>query len=151
MDAAADATLTHAAAHVAPPSGPAPAGPDPADREPADQALTDPGPARALTIVLLEPDAEGRLAASLARHGEGPAVLYVRVPISTLAGMSARLARLEVRARDGTGPFGPEWAVAGPHAWGPTLVLVPGAQPGRPVDPGEADPPQLGRRGTIGS
>lgn len=102
----------------------------------------------AATIVLLEPDTEGWLAASLARHGEGPAVLYVRLPMSTIAGMSERLARLDMRARDGTGPFGPEWAVAGPHASGPTMVLVPATVPG---EPGEPDPPHRGRRGTIGS
>jgi len=44
-------------------------------------ALT-PGPAlgpdgRGPRLVLLEPDTEGRLAASLARHGEGVAVVYV--------------------------------------------------------------------------
>jgi hypothetical protein len=167
MDAATDVTLIGAAADVAPSTGPAPADPEPADPaltdpapadpEPADPALTDPGkaadqgPAAAVTIVLLEPDTEGWLAASLARHGEGPAVLYVRVPMSTIAGMSERLARLDIRARDGTGPFGPEWAVVGPHAWGPTLVLVPAALPGKPGEPGEPDPPHRGRRGTIGS
>lgn len=102
----------------------------------------------AATIVLLEPDTEGWLAASLARHGEGPAVLYLGLPMSTIAGMSERLARLDMRARDGTGPFGPEWAVAGPHASGPTMVLVPATVPG---EPGEPDPPHRGRRGTIGS
>jgi hypothetical protein len=145
MDAATGVTLIDAAADATPPTGPAPA-----DTEPADPALTDPGnstdkgPAAAVTIVLLEPDTEGWLAASLARHGEGPAVLYVRVPMSTVAGMSERLARLDIRARDGTGPFGPEWAVAGPHAWGPTMVLVPAALPGSPREPGEPDPPHRG-------
>ena len=101
--------------------------------------------------MLLEPDTEGWLAASLARHREGPAVLYVRVPMSTIAGMSERLARLDIRARAGTGPFGPEWAIVGPHAWGPTMVLVPAALPGKRREPGEPDPPYRGRRGTIGS
>ena len=157
MDAATDATLIDAAADVALPTGPALTDPEPADPEPADPALTDPGraaeqgPAAAVTIVLLEPDTEGWLAASLARHGEGPAVLYVRVPMSTIAGMSERLARLDIRARDGTGPFGPEWAVAGSHAWGPTIVLVPAALPGKAREPGEPNPPHRGRRGTIGS
>jgi len=142
MDAATDPTLIDAAADVALPTGP---------------ALTDPGnaadqgPAAAVTIVLLEPDTEGWLAASLARYGEGPAVLYVRVPMSTIARASERLAQLDIRARDGTGPFGPEWAVAAPHAWGPTMVLVPAARPGKPREPGEPDPPHRGRRGTIGS
>jgi hypothetical protein len=101
----------------------------------ADAPPARPAPADVVTIVLLEPDTEGRLAASLARHGEGPAVLYVRVPRDTNAGLPARLARLGMRARAGPGPFGPEWAIHGPHASSPTLVVVPEAEPADPGNP----------------
>ncbi len=100
------------------------------------------------TIVLLEPDTEGRIAASLARHGEGPAVLYVQVAMASDAGMSGRLARLGIRARAGTGPFGAEWAILGPHTSSPTLVVVPEAEP---VQRRPAGRPGRGRSGTIGA
>src|SRR3546814_1078926 len=35
------------------------------------------GPQSALRLAILEPNTEGRLAATLARHDEGPAVLWV--------------------------------------------------------------------------
>ena len=57
---------------------------------------TDPRPA----LVLLEPDTEGRLAASLARFGEGVAVIYL-----------------------GDGPAGPG-RVLGGGMWGPHVVRV---------------------------
>jgi hypothetical protein len=76
-------------------------------------------------IVLLEPDTEGRLAAALARHGEGPATLYVGVPDGAAAGARARLAGLGVRVSAGPGPFGEGIAVMGTPPWSPTLILVP--------------------------
>ena len=55
-------------------------------------------------IVVLEPSTEGRLAATLARHGEGDAGVYVAPP----GGLSeARKAGLTL-GRTGRGPFGPE-------------------------------------------
>ncbi len=85
--------------------------------------------AEAVTLVLLEPDTEGRVAASLARHGEGPAALYLRVPPDAIAAIAARLARLGVRFVTGSGPFGPEWTVAGSHPSTPTVTVVAGAVP----------------------
>lgn len=52
-------------------------------------------------LVLLEPDTEGRLAASLARHGEGVAVIYL-----------------------GDGPAGPGRLLRGGGMWGPHVVRV---------------------------
>jgi hypothetical protein len=78
----------------------------------------------AAAILLLEPDTEGRVAASLARHGEGPAVLYVGLPVPAVAAARARLARLGVRVASGLGPFGSELAITGTPASGPTLVIV---------------------------
>ena len=98
------------------------------------------GPA---ATVLLEPDTEGRLAAALARHGEGPAVLYVEVPEGAAAGARARLAGLGVRVAAGPGPFGPGIAVMQPPAWSPTLILVPA------LVSGSAGRSRRGVRGTI--
>jgi hypothetical protein len=67
-------------------------------------------------IALLEPTTEGRLAASLARRGEGPAVLWLldgdrpEVPLS----------------RPGDGPFGAERLVLGGAVDGPHLLVVAG-------------------------
>ena len=81
------------------------------------------------TLVLLEPDAEGRLAAALARHGEGPAALYVLVPRDAIRAIEPRVARLGVRFIAGSGPFGSAWATAGLDASGPTVIVLPGAVP----------------------
>ena len=79
--------------------------------------------------MLLEPDTEGRRAASLARHGEGPAALYVQVPADAIAAIAARVARFGVRLLAGTGPFGLAWAIAGPGSSSPTVIVVAGAVP----------------------
>ena len=135
-----------------PPAGPAPATGTPpgADVGHAAAARAFPAPVDVVPIVLLEPDTEGCLEAALARHGEGPAVLYLRVPAVTTSRMPARLARLGIRARAGTGPFGPEWAILGSQARSPTLVMVPDAGPAEHADPAQSGRPGLGRRGTIG-
>lgn len=52
-------------------------------------------------LVVLEPDTEGRLAASLARHGEGIAVVYL-----------------------GTGTYRPGAVRPGGPAWGPHVVVL---------------------------
>jgi len=79
-------------------------------------------------ILILEPDTEGRLAASLARMGEGPVAAWLA------PGFDDR--RLRDRASlvglilspIAAGPFGPERLVLGGPAWGPHLLLAaPGA------------------------
>ncbi len=98
-------------------------------------------------IVLLEPNTEGRIAASLVRGGEGPAAIYVGFgraggpgmsgatpggpgssPGSGGSGLAAHLAALSgsgIRfSSPGDGPFGPAVLVAGGEAWGPHLLLV---------------------------
>lgn len=52
-------------------------------------------------VVILEPDTEGRLAASLARFGEAVAVVYL-----------------------GSGPVGPGRLIRGGPAWGPHVVVL---------------------------
>ena len=77
------------------------------------------------TVVLLEPDTEGRLAATLARSGEGPAVLYLEVGAGGL-----ERARKAIRRRGGSssvvldGPFGRSTLLLGGPLRGPHLVLV---------------------------
>ena len=90
-------------------------------------------------IALAEPSSEGRLAATLARHGEGPAGRYVRSPIDLDALRDLAIAAGLLVSRPAIGPFGPAilvaTAVAGPH-----LILVgpspssadPAAVPSRP-------------------
>lgn len=74
-------------------------------------------------IALAEPSREGRLAATLARHGEGPAGRYVRSPIELDALPDLAVAAGLSVSRPATGPFGPAVllvaAVGGPH-----LILV---------------------------
>jgi hypothetical protein len=106
-----------------------------------------PGP----RVVLLEPDTEGRLAASLARFGEGVAAVYVgriELPVAAAAASPAELAKAQGPAALGNsadpaalakapdtaalgkmanGPLGPARLVLGRPAWGPhVLVLEPG-------------------------
>ena len=84
-------------------------------------------------LLLLEPSTEGRLAATLARHGEGPAALYVRAPGGDLGAGVARAtergARFSLRA---TGPLGPSVLLLGGSAWGPHAILVGSATIGTP-------------------
>ena len=68
-------------------------------------------------IVLLEPDTEGRLAATLARFGEGVAALYLEVA----EGQIADPARL---GRSSPGPLGPSRIVLARPAWGPHLIVI---------------------------
>lgn len=102
---------------------------------PAPRGLSAPRglPAPRVPIALLEPDTEGRLAAALARHGEGPAVLYLGVPSAGVSAARARLSARGIVILDGSGPFGPELVVAGSPAWGPTLIVVPVEVPVAPV------------------
>lgn len=71
--------------------------------------------------ILLEPSTEGRLAAALARHGEGHLATFV------LAGPDAerhaREAGLPMTSL-GAGPFGPERLVLGGSRWGPFILLI---------------------------
>jgi hypothetical protein len=72
-------------------------------------------------IVLLEPSTEGRLAAGLARYGEGSLALYLLVDGG--APERARRAGFTL-ASLGRGPFGPERLVIAGARYGPFLVLA---------------------------
>jgi hypothetical protein len=72
-------------------------------------------------VLLLEPDTEGRLAASLARFGEGAAVLYLVA--DGAADDAVRNAGFVLSAAS-DGPLGHQRLVVGGPAWGPHLVVV---------------------------
>lgn len=74
------------------------------------------GPADPVRIVLLEPTTEGRLAASLARRGEGPAVLWLLDDDRPEMALS----------RPGDGPFGAERLVLGEAVDGLHVLVVAG-------------------------
>jgi hypothetical protein len=85
------------------------------------------------TIALAEPSTEGRLAATLARHGEGPAGRYVGVPIDLDEIRTLAAAAGIAISRPAVGPFGPEVLVVGAGLGGRSFVLVePPAVPSRP-------------------
>jgi hypothetical protein len=79
-------------------------------------------------LILLEPNTEGRVAASLARRGEGVAVAWVAPGLDDTRLLArANLGGLVLSAV-GRGPFGTQRVVLGGPAWGPHLVLAaPGA------------------------
>lgn len=66
-------------------------------------------------LLLLEPDTEGRLAASLVRFGEGVAAIYLR------AGSAPGPTPL---GAPGDGPLGPGRIVLGGPAWGPHVIVL---------------------------
>jgi hypothetical protein len=93
-----------------------------------------------LSLALLEPVTEGRLAASLARHGEGPVALYLRLVGGPSASDPGPLGAPGM-SRIVDGPFGPEALQLGGPAYGPHLLAVGAA----PVD----EPGGRRRAGTI--
>jgi hypothetical protein len=104
------------------------------DDEPFVQTLTDDAllgasirlisPEQGAVIAVAEPNTEGRLAASLARAGEGPVGRYVAttVPLPEVARRAA--AAGIVLSRPADGPFGPSVLVLGGPSAGPHLILV---------------------------
>lgn len=75
-------------------------------------------------IAILEPLTEGRLAATLARHGEGPAGEYVEAPVGREAIRAAAAAAGLVLGRAADGPFGRSVLVLVGPVDGPHVVLV---------------------------
>ena len=75
-------------------------------------------------LVLSEPATEGRLAASLARDGEGPCALYLRPREGLDAWLAAARRRGTVLSRAAAGPFGRSVLLPGGAAGGPHVILV---------------------------
>ena len=84
----------------------------------------DDGPA----IVLLEPDTEGRLAATLVRFAEGVAAVYLRDPVAGAAAPDPESTEVRASAAvEGTAAqsaLGPARVVPGGPAWGPHVLLL---------------------------
>ena len=84
-------------------------------------------------IAVAEPSTEGRLAAVLARQGEGPAGRYVRAPVGIAALRPLAAAAGVTLSAPADGPFGPSVLVAAGPIGAPIVVLVdPAAVPSRP-------------------
>jgi hypothetical protein len=71
-----------------------------------------------IALVLLEPTTEGRLAASLARHGEGPAAVWLVGPTPAEDDGGPRTSMVA------DGPLGRERLVLGGPVAGPHVLLV---------------------------
>jgi hypothetical protein len=80
------------------------------------------------SLALLEPDTEGRLAASLARLGEGPTVTWLVVTQPMTSVEALRTAGFPVSA-ERNGPFGPERLIVDGPLHGPHRLVV-GPSPG---------------------
>jgi hypothetical protein len=75
--------------------------------------------------LLLEPAREGPLAAALARFGEGPVALYVRIVASRWDALHAELARRGSTLRGPISlPLGDAYLVRPERPWGPFLLFV---------------------------
>ena len=77
--------------------------------------------AAGVDIVLLEPSTEGRLAAALARHGEGTVAFYLLADAAAVARASA--AGFAMTA-EGEGPFGGQRLILGGPRDGPFALVV---------------------------
>jgi hypothetical protein len=88
------------------------------------------GPPRGLAdpelpaVVLLEPDTEGRLAATLARFDEGVAAIYLGAPADAGGSYPMDPARIGAPA---PGPLGIGRMVLARPAWGPHVIVVAAA------------------------
>ena len=86
-------------------------------------------------LVLAEPVAEGRLAASLARDGEGPCAMYLEPAEGLQAWRAAAATRGIVTSKVRPGPLGASVLLAG-SASGPHLIIVDRPRPSSPAAPG---------------
>lgn len=89
------------------------------------------GPPGNAPLAIAEPTTEGRLAATLARHGEGPAGRYVAVDGLDRARSRAASSGVAV-SRVEPGPFGPAMLVLLAPVTGPHLILCEPAVPSTP-------------------
>ena len=88
-----------------------------------------PGEPPAPPIAIVEPATEGRLAATLARYGEGPAGRYLAVSDDLDGAMERAAAAGVAVSRAGDGPFGRSMLVLLGSATGPHLILCDPAVP----------------------
>jgi hypothetical protein len=83
-------------------------------------------------VAIAEPTTEGRLAATLARHGEGPAGRYVAVADSLDLATTRAAASGTAVSRVEPGPFGRSMLVLLGPVTGPHLILCDPAVPSTP-------------------
>lgn len=89
-------------------------------------------------VLLLEPSTEGRIAASLARFGEGPIAIYVVAPKPQFGDTVRDMGRSGlVLSAEAAGPFGRQRLVAGGPPWGAHLAVAE-SQAGRAPAAGPA-------------
>ena len=86
--------------------------------------LRDAGGLPGDAVLLLEPSTEGRLAASLARDGEGPAALYLRPAAGLVPGLAARPRPRRDAQRPAHRAARRLRLVAGGPVTGPHLVII---------------------------
>ena len=79
------------------------------------------------TVAVAEPSTEGRLAATLARHGEGFAGRYVLAPVALADARRIARASGVLVSSAADGPFGRELLVLGGPVAGPHFLLVDAA------------------------
>ena len=84
-------------------------------------------------VLVLEPDTEGRLAATLARSGEGPVAIYLRLGAAGSARFVAAAARARRRPVSTVqpGPLGPSVLLLGGPDLGPAPCVVGRGDPDR--------------------
>jgi len=80
------------------------------------------------SLVLLEPSTEGRLAAALARFGEGATAVYLAARPGALEPLAERSRKAGEQGRIASGPFGRSFVVDA-SAQGPYLVVCEGSLP----------------------
>ncbi len=115
-----------------PPAGGAGGGPPAAVRDPQLGAVARVWRGGGLPgdrFVLLEPDTEGRLAASLARDGEGPCTIYLRPAVGLAAWAAGARDRGVALGTTQVGPLGSARLVLGGPVAGPHLLLVDAPRP----------------------
>jgi hypothetical protein len=92
-----------------------------AARQPAARSSAQAPPGE----LLMEPAREGPLAAALARHGEGPIAVYVRVLPRRWDDLHAELSSRGASLRGPVPlPFGDAYLVRPERPWGPFLIFV---------------------------
>lgn len=85
---------------------------------------TEPGTEAAdPALLLLEPDTEGRLAASLVRFSEGVAAIYIRPTAAAAATNAVAASGPRLSAAD-DGPLGTGRVLLGGPAWGPHVIVL---------------------------
>lgn len=85
-------------------------------------------------VLVLEPDTEGRLVATLVRNAEGPAAIYFAAGDGLAAFVADARRRGTPTSTVEPGPLGPSVVLRGGPPWGPHLIVVD-RSPGGTIPP----------------